>query len=267
MRILLLADIHSHRQWYRWIASQNADLTVIAGDLLDGFSDDGVLSQQLWFSKWLERFPSPLALSSGNHDAIDPGASIFYPEGLAGFSENHRVAANRLLSSKHWMDCLERPGVVTDGRTEVVETRHGPIVVTTIPFYFWEHGESLVGELWRDGATLRNMRKAPWLVLHHEPPADTAVGGMNGDPELPYTIQEYQPNLVVSGHIHGQPYVGSFAEKLDDTWCFNPGRPSMEHTGPIPNHIVLDLKAGNATWHASLKKQPGTMHQKTLHVE
>ena len=82
MRILLLADIHSQGQWYRWIASQNADLTVIAGDLLDGFSNEGLLTQKLSFSNWVARFPSPLALSSGNHDGNESSLAGFEIDAL-----------------------------------------------------------------------------------------------------------------------------------------------------------------------------------------
>ena len=252
MRILLLADIHSQGQWYRWIASQNADLTVIAGDLLDGFSNEGLLTQKLSFSNWVARFPSPLALSSGNHDGNESSLAGFEIDALVGFSDKHRAEANRLLSEKHWMDCLERPGVVTDGRTAVVETPHGSIVVTTIPFDFGSGGD--MDHLWREGALKRKTLRIPWIVLHHDPPADTMVGGHTGDPSLFYKIQEYRPSFVVSGHIHVQPYRGSFADKLGETWCFNPGRPEQSHLGSVPNHIVLDLRAGTATWHASPKK-------------
>ncbi len=107
--------------------------------------------------------------------------------------------------------------------------------------------------LWREGALQRKSLRVPWIVLHHEPPADTMVGGHNGDPALFYKIQEYRPNFVMSGHMHEQPYLGSFADNLGGTWCFNPGYPpgGSAKNAKVPNHIVLDLDARTATWHAS----------------
>jgi hypothetical protein len=141
--------------------------------------------------------------------------------------------------------------LVTDGRTAALETPRGSIVVTTIPFDFGDGRD--MDALWREGAIKRRSLRVPWLVLHHEPPADTMVGGQMGDPSLFYKIQEYRPNFVVSGHMHDQPYRGSFADSLEGTWCFNPGYPagSFVQKSKIPNHIVLDLSDSTATWHAT----------------
>ena len=113
-------------------------------------------------------------------------------------------------------------------------------------------GNEVADELWKEGQRLRICSRAPWIVLHHEPPADTAVGGPTGDPELFYKIREYRPNFVVSGHLHAQPYKGFFADEIDETWCFNPGYPVLARAlkSKIPNHIVLDLSSRTATWHA-----------------
>jgi len=61
------------------------------------------------------------------------------------------------------------------------------------------------------------------------------------------------PDFVVSGHLHNQPYVGSFADRLDGTWCFNPGHPEqgMAMQSGIPNHIALGVAARTATWHVA----------------
>ncbi len=252
MRLLLLADLHFRDDWYRWLFEPRADLAVIAGDLLDGFHPGGLLPQMLALREWCARFPGNLAISSGNHDANVPGG-VFDPEGLAEIPENKRQAALEMLQAKHWMDRLERPGIVTDGRTTVVETSGGPLVVTTIPYDHVQRGSTFADELWQAGAALRKFHQAQWIVLHHEPPADTAVGGLMGDPELFYRIREYRPNFVVSGHLHAQPYSGSFADQIDGTWCFNPGFPAANRAraAKIPNHILLDLAERTATWHAT----------------
>ena len=252
MRILLLADLHYRDAWYRWLSQQKADLMVIAGDILDGFRPGGLLPQMLSFREWCAQFPGNLALSSGNHDANEAGGAVD-PEGLAEIPDEMRQAVLEMLLAKHWMDSLERTGIVTDGRTSVVQTSSGPLVVTTIPYNYWLRGNTFADDLWRNGAMLRKSHRTHWLVLHHEPPAGTSVGGPSGDPELFYKIREYRPNFVVSGHLHSQPYTGSFADQIDGTWCFNPGVPVMSRAicSKVPNHIVLDLANRTATWHAT----------------
>ena len=261
MRILLLSDLHFRADWYRWVSTQTADLTAIGGDLLDGFHSDGLLPQMVALKKWADGFPGLLALSSGNHDGnLEDWA-------VAGefMQMDNREEALAILSSPHWMDVLERPRVVTDRRSQILETSDGKIVLSTVPFFPGHGGPRVCTALWDEGRRLRAASGAPWLVLHHEPPADTLVGGHSGDPSLFYKIREFQPDFVLSGHIHGQPYAGSFADKLGKTWCFNPGVPVMFRAlkAKVPNHIILDLSVGTATWHAkpNVGKQPITMSQ------
>jgi len=252
MRIFLLADLHNRVDWYRWLSQQKADLMVIAGDFLDGFHPGGLLPQMLSFREWCAQFRGSLALCSGNHDGNEADGGVD-PDGLAGLPEEKRQAVLEMLSAKHWMDSLERPGLVTDARTALFETSGGPLVVTTIPFNHWLRGNTFADDLWRTGAMLRKSCCTHWLVLHHEPPAGTSVGGPSGDPELFYKIRVYRPNFVVSGHQHSQPYIGSFADQIDGTWCFNPGFPVVNRAirAKIPNHILLDLANRTATWHAT----------------
>ena len=250
MRILLTADLHSRRDWFDWLLRQQVDLTVVAGDLLDGLRADGLLVQMLELRRWCARFSGHLAVCSGNHDHNTP-LRAQRPEALAGIPDDVREEVLSLLTAGHWMDCLESDRIVTDQRTKVVTTPGGGLVVTAVPYDF--DGGDDHDDLWGDGAMLRDQQKIPWLVLHHEPPAEVKVGGRMGNRQLYYKIQEYRPDFVVSGHLHNQPYVGSFADRLDGTWCFNPGLPeqSLAMQSSIPNHIVLDLVARTATWHAS----------------
>ena len=69
MHILIVSDLHHRRDWYRWLASQKVDLTVIAGDLMDGFDSKGGAAQMLYIDDWCRNFAGSLALCSGNHDA------------------------------------------------------------------------------------------------------------------------------------------------------------------------------------------------------
>ena len=263
MRILLLSDLHFREPWYQWVSAQKADLTIIAGDLMDGFHKNGRLPQILFLVEWCQRFEGQLALSSGNHDGNDDDPHFDLSK-MNRLPMDQRERVRRLISEPHWMDHLERSNVVTDRRTAVVETLKGKIIVSTIPFCFLPGSEDPATDgLFREGAILRKKLKIPWIVVHHDPPADTKVGGLYGDTRLFYLIREYNPDFVISGHPHSQPYTGSFADNLGETWCFNPGcpEPAFEREAKFPNHILLDLKKSTAIWYATSNVTGKPMHQ------
>jgi Icc-related predicted phosphoesterase len=66
--------------------------------------------------------------------------------------------------------------------------------------------------------------------VHHAPPAQspTSWGGNRyfGDVELREWIERYQPNIVLSGHVHQSPFVkeGSWVDRIGETWVFNAGQ-------------------------------------------
>ncbi len=251
MRILITADLHSRRDWFDWLLLQRADLFIVAGDLMDGFRADGLLPQMLELRRWCSQFPGQLAICSGNHDHNNMALRKPCAGDLVGsFGQEQSEVLPQILT-EHWMDCLENDRTVTDRRTNVVMTPGGGLVVTAIPYDF-DGGENH-DDLWEEGARLQRKEQTPWMVLHHEPPAEVKVGGRMGNRQLYYKIQEYRPNFVFSGHLHNQPYVGSFADQLEGTWCFNPGHPERHQAikSNIPNHIILDLAARTATWQAA----------------
>ena len=252
MKLLLLSDLHGRSDWYAWASKQPCDAIVIAGDLLDGFAGGGLVPQMLALSTWCAACPVPLVLSSGNHDGNEAGDGSWLGDGLPeGLDAEASEKVSRFLMAGRWMDALERPGLVPDHRSSILETNSESFVFTTIPFdptaaANWD-------PLWKEGSRLRREHRLPWLVLHHEPPADTAVGGMMGDVSLGYRIQEYRPDFVLSGHLHDQPYRGAFADRIGPTWCFNPGTPPLARlrSAKQPNSILLDLENRTATWTAT----------------
>jgi len=252
MKLLLLSDLHGRADWYAWAGGQSCDAMFIAGDLLDAFAEGGMVPQMLALAEWCKNVPIPLALSSGNHDANEASNGSWLGRDLPfEIPPEQSEQILRFLSTERWMDALERAGLVTDHRSLVLETGAGNLVVTTIPFdptaeADWTH-------LWREGGRLRRKNRVPWIVLHHEPPADTAVGGMMGDKSLFDRIREYRPDFVLSGHLHDQPYHGSFAVRVGSTWCFNPGTPPLARwrSSKQPNSILLDLENRTATWTAT----------------
>jgi predicted phosphodiesterase len=250
MKILHLSDLHLNRAWLEWAGQQapHYDLVCVSGDLLDMFSRQAPLYGMVVIKKWADEFPGRLALCSGNHDGNDPAMT---PPAhlLPRLGVKDRRHAEKLMLQERWMDALARAEVITDGRSELLPISENRVVVTTIPYDFtavlWHE------DLWRAGARLRRESGAPWIVLHHEPPTDTKVGGPFGNSGLPYLVEKYQPNFLLSGHIHLQPYCGDFAERLGGTWCFNPGAPDEIGTTAAaePNHIVIDTVESTATWH------------------
>ena len=99
--------------------------------------------------------------------------------------------------------------------------------------------------------------RSRWIWVHHAPPANspTSWGGKRffGDVDLVQWIAQYQPAMVISGHVHQSPFItdGSWYDRLGTTWVFNAG---LQHGRP-PTHIVLDLDAGKAFWLAAGEAQ------------
>ncbi len=164
--------------------------------------------------RWASGFRSPLAISSGNHDANDPEILPTTRE-LPRVAAADRHLAESLILRERWMEALSRPGVVTDNRSEVLETASGRIVITTIPYDYT--GCTHRKDLWRSGASLRKQTAAPWLVLHHEPPADTDVGGLHGNTGLPFTLKPLSlrvtrslSKFVVKIELKFMPMIGTY---------------------------------------------------------
>jgi len=250
MKILHLSDLHLNRAWLDWAsaAADQYDLVCVAGDLLDMFSKNPPLHGMLLVKEWADKFPGRMALCSGNHDGngpeMTPPAHL-----LTELAAEDRLRAEHLLAHEQWMDGLGRADLVPDGRSELVPCGKRGVVLTTIPYdttaVRWHE------DLWQTGAQVRRESGAPWIVLHHEPPTGTKVGGNSGNDGLPHLVEEYQPNFVLSGHLHLEPYRGDFGARIGATWCFNPGHPDGMKADKVakPNHIVIDLPQGTATWH------------------
>ncbi len=68
------------------------------------------------------------------------------------------------------------------------------------------------------------------IFVLHSPPRDTACdvmsGGLHvGSRAIRAFVQEHQPRLTLSGHIHESPRVtGAWRDRVGDTICVNPGQ-------------------------------------------
>ena len=122
---------------------------------------------------------------------------------------------------------------------------------------------SVVGRTAGEGRIEAQLREAAaarlqqWIWVHHAPPANspTSWGGKRffGDVELAQWIAEYQPSMVISGHVQRSPFIPRWlvVRPLGATWVFNTG---LQHGRP-PVHIVLDLDDGTAFWLAAGEAQ------------
>jgi len=100
-------------------------------------------------------------------------------------------------------------------------------------------------------------RTGRWIWIHHAPPAKspTSWGGTRyfGDVELREWIEQYRPDMVLSGHVHQSPFVeeGSWVDRIGPTWVFNAG----QQIGAPPTHIMIDTGEEEALWFSAAGNQ------------
>ena len=135
-------------------------------------------------------------LCSGNHDLDDRSA------------EGEKIA--------RWVGDVRELGIACDGDSLTI----GDTLFTVCP---WWDGP-LVKQPHRRPASRRRRRARlqRWIWVHHAPPANspTSWGGKRffGDVELVQWIAQYQPSMVISGHVHQSPFIpdGSWFDRLGD---------------------------------------------------
>lgn len=228
MKILLVSDLHYALKQLDWTLERAADvdLVVLAGDHLDiaGQLDGSV--QVMVMLKYLRRFAerTRVIASSGNHD-LDRRDS--HGEKVAG-----------------WMSKVRAVGATTDGDSLMLDDG---TLVTVCPWWDGPVAQARVGaQLAADAVR----EKSRWVWIYHAPPeaSPTSWGGSRhyGDAELNAWIEQYAPDIVLTGHIHQAPFKrdGSWADRIGRTWVFNAG----QQIGPEPAHIYLDLDEGEAAW-------------------
>lgn len=227
MKCLVVADIHYSLKQYDWLlaVADGFDLVVVAGDLLEISSSVDRRAQVVVVRTYLEQLASKttVAVCSGNHDLDTVDA------------DGEQVA--------DWMRDLDDLHVASD-RSLI---RLGDTLVSICP---WWDGPSARDAIGRQLASAALEPHRRWIWVYHAPPSDSPVswGGKRsfGDPELMRWIGAFQPDIVVSGHVHNSPFIsgGSWADRIGKTWVFNTG----QQIGPVPAHIVFDLDNDTALW-------------------
>jgi Icc-related predicted phosphoesterase len=234
MKWLLVSDLHYRLRQYDWIAdaAPDVDVVVIAGDLLDIRSAVPLAAQAVAVSAHIGRIGGRgvVLAASGNHDLDSRDAS----------GEKCTL----------WLQRVRSPGLHVDGDSLLLDGT----LFTICPWWDGPNGRrELEDRLTADAGR----EKQRWVWVYHSPPSGSPLSWDGrrefGDDVLAEWIQRFQPQVVLSGHVHQAPFVdgGGWAHRMGDTWVFNAG----QEPGPVPSHIVIDLSAQEATWFASTERQ------------
>jgi predicted phosphodiesterase len=229
MRILCASDIHYHLGQFDWLLERAPDFDVVAlpGDHLQVQGETPLEAQIVVVTKYLERIADATTVlaSSGNHDLDGPG-------------EHGEQEA-------HWLMGLAHPLLHVDGDTVDIED----VRFTVCPWWDGPKTNAALGEQLERAAVDRPAR---WVWVYHSPPAGTCLCNSGRrkfpDEDLARWIEQFQPDMVLCGHIHQAPWVeaGGWVDRLGHTWVFNPGH----QPGGEPPHIVIDLDEETAQWFA-----------------
>jgi Icc-related predicted phosphoesterase len=227
MKILFVADLHYTLKQFDWLTTRAAgfDLAVIGGDLLDLGSALDLQVQIVVIEKYLRRLRerTRLLVSSGNHDC-----------------EVHS-ANNEAICQ--WLHDAKAGQLFVDGDSVEI----GDSLITICP---WWDGPVTRAEVEKLLARDAARAKAKWIWIHHDPPDRSPVSwtgkSFGGDEFLVEWIRRFEPDMVLSGHIHNAPFVsrGSWIDRIGKTWVFNPGK----QIGPAPTCLIFDLERMSVEW-------------------
>jgi len=228
MRILLVSDLHYTMKQLDWVVSVagDYDLVVVAGDMLDIGSIVEPDTQIAVVLEYLARMAAKtkVVACSGNHDL------------------NARNALGERAAT--WLAGALGSGVFVDGSR--LETDSA--LVTVCPWWDGPETRDVVGQQLREDAARVGDR--PWIWVYHAPPSDSPTSWTGkrhyGDDDLVAWIKEFEPALVLCGHVHQSPFVadGGWIDRIGTTLVFNAGR----QPGPVPAYIEIDVDDGVARW-------------------
>ena len=225
--MLFVADLHYALKQFDWLMvnASRFDAVVIGGDLLDLGSALEIDVQILVIEKYLGRLSQQTRtlVSSGNHDG------------------DHRLPTNESICK--WLPDAKAGQLFVDGDSVQIDGT----LITICP---WWDGPETRADIVKLLAQDANRAKSKWIWIHHAPPDKSPVSWagkkFGGDEFLVEWIRCYQPDLVLSGHIHNAPFVrnGSWIDRLGKTWVFNPGK----QIGPNPAYLVFDFESMSVEW-------------------
>jgi predicted phosphodiesterase len=236
VRVLLTAGFRFNLQWLNWLVLRGEayDLVVLAGDLLDAHSRYALPQQTARVVPTLRTLAAkqPLAICSGNHDAIDLPVST-----------NNGIRPG-------WLNTLSNcPFALLDGQSRYFASG---LTVTVLGY---------LSEISQKRASLQVGRRfwlehgGRWLVVHHAPPAFTASSGQE-ECAAGQLLQEFSPSVWCSSRYLRQPYREEFrcSKKIGITTVVNVAqvRPDGTRlTSAVPKHLVWDVETNHFSWYGS----------------
>jgi Icc-related predicted phosphoesterase len=238
MRILLVSDLHYSLPQFDWVVAAGAsfDVVVVAGDSLNINSTVPLDAQSVVVHRYLDLIASEtqLVVSSGNHDLTGPDT--------AG------------EQSALWLHELHGE-LRTDGESLSLDDT----LITICPWWDGPLGRAdVVAQLTADAAR----RPANWVWVYHWPPlgSPTCWTGRRdyGDADLREWIEQFQPEMVLAGHVHESPFKsdGSWNDRIGNTWVFNAGH----QIGKVPAFMELDLLLQQARWVSIMGTEAVDLH-------
>ena len=186
MTILHVTDFHFNKRWFDWLLHRAPphDLAVMSGDMLDLAGATPHHNQIAWVTAWLNHYPRPMCVCSGNHD-------------LEWHDRMER------WTPAYWLRYLSNPNVWRDGQRVELDG------VSLINIGCSMRPKGAEADIW---------------VVHAPPSktlvAARADGTDGGDPDLVEPARRYAPKLVLSGHVHNPLH---WRERSDTTLFLNPG--------------------------------------------
>ncbi len=234
MRLLLVSDLHYSLPLFDWVVdvADDFDIVVMAGDHLDLASLVDGRAQALVVKKYFQKIQAKtrLLICSGNHDL-----------------DSKNAAGEKMAK---WLLGSRNKGVLSDGESLNV----GDTLFTMCAWWDGPVSQAAIGGQLAEAAKKRQKR---WIWIYHAPPSNSPVawGGERyfGDDALKKWIETYQPDIVMSGHVHQAPYIerGSWVDRIGATWIFNTGH----YLGAPPAHIIIDTDADEALWFSAAGNQ------------
>lgn len=227
MRVLATADIHYNLKQFDWLVEKAPEfpLIIICGDLLDIAGHVDLDTQILVVNRYLKKLSetSTVLFCSGNHDGDrKTPANEYVAEWMDGLRGENQFGDNSSFESEGWLFSM-------------------------CP---WWDGPETMEEVSAFLESEAAKPKKSWFVVHHSPPAEAKTSWTGkrdiGDRQLLDFIQEHQPQIVLSGHVHNAPFRdgGSWVDQIGKTWVFNPGR----QLGYLPTVLIFDLESGEVVW-------------------
>lgn len=190
LRILGLADIHDQIEMIDTMRDATADLIAFCGDL----HDDSSYSDAKPAAVALAKFGMPILIVPGNNDHKDVVRRLWKE---AGFIIMHR-------SSFQYGNC----GFLGMGGMEM---RNSNVIRESANYYHQD--EEVYDSLAMGYQEISGSSKT--IVLTHQPPRgarDTVYNGKStGSISLYRFVKEFQPELLLCGHIHesrGEAWIG-----------------------------------------------------------